>query len=101
MNAYQLSLVLLFTALSLEAVASALALRCWLHREQPVRLRRCGLGLSAGALLFAIHHGRSLEIAAQTGLYDLFQASLALPAGLALALAARQLRALINLDRPG
>lgn len=90
MNPYLLSLGFLFLSLTLEVIASALALRCWLRRGPASR--HTGLALSMGAMLLAVHHARSLELAAQTGLYDFFQATLGVGAGLALTLAAGQLR---------
>ena len=98
MNPYLLSLVLLFFSLVLQVIASSLGLRCWLSKEQPRALRLTGAGLSLAAILFAIHHSRSLELASHTGIYDLFQAVLALPAALAMALGAKSLHSAMKRD---
>jgi hypothetical protein len=49
---------------------------------------------SIGALLLALHHSYSLNLAAQTGLYDFREATLALLSGLATGVAVWQLRRL-------
>jgi hypothetical protein len=96
MNPYQLSLIFLLLSLALQVIASALGLRCMLNKHQPRALRIAGAGLSLAAILFAIHHSRSLELASHTGIYDLFQAALALPAALAMAIGAKSLHSVMK-----
>ena len=92
MNAYLLSICFLFAAAACQALAGALALQSWLGREQPGTRRRMWLAFSLASTLLAVHHGYTLSLAAQTGLYDFRQAILAMLSGLLSVFAITQLR---------
>lgn len=94
MNTYLLSLYFLFVASLSQALAGGFALKSSLARHLPSNHRRMWAAFSIGALLLALHHSYTLNLAAKTGLYDFSQATLALLAGLATSYAVWRLRQL-------
>ncbi|PKO42854.1 MAG: hypothetical protein CVU31_14005 [Betaproteobacteria bacterium HGW-Betaproteobacteria-4] len=94
MNTYLLSLYFLFVASLSQALIGGFALKSSLARHLPSDRRRMWAAFSIGALLLALHHSYTLNLAAQTGLYDFSQATLALLAGLATSYAVWRLRQL-------
>ena len=94
MNTYYLSLYFLVIAALCQAVIGGLTLKSSLQRKLPTDRRRMWAAFSLGALLLALHHSYTLNLAAQTGLYDFSQATLALLGGLATTFAVWQLRQL-------
>lgn len=92
MNAYLLSIYFLFAAAACQSLTGALALKSWLAPEQSSARRHMWLAFSLGATLLALHHGYTLSLAAQTGLYDFRQATLAMLSGLFSLFAIIQLR---------
>lgn len=92
MDAYTLNLVFLFVALICQVLISGTCLECWLRRDLPRPQRTTWLTMSLASLLFGLHHGYALELAARTGLYDFRQATLAMLAGLLAAFAVRRFR---------
>jgi hypothetical protein len=94
MNTYYLTLYFLFTAALCHALIGGLTLKSSLQRNLPTGRRRMWAAFSIGALLLALHHSYTLNLAAQTGLYDFRQATLAMLGGLATTFAVWQLRRL-------
>jgi hypothetical protein len=94
MNTYYLSLYFLVIASLCQALVGGLTLMSTLQRKLPIDRRRMWAAFSIGALLLALHHSYSLNLAAQTGLYDFREATLALLSGLATGVAVWQLRRL-------
>jgi len=94
MNTYYLSLYFLVIASLCQAMIGGLTLKSSLQRKLPTDRRRMWAAFSLGALLLALHHSYTLNLAAQTGLYDFSQATLALLGGLATTFAVWQLRRL-------
>jgi hypothetical protein len=94
MNTYYLSLYFLFIASLSQALIGGFALKSSLQRDLPTDRRRMWVAFSIGALLIALHHSFTLNLAAQTGLYDFSQAALAVLGGLATTFAVWQLRRL-------
>ncbi|KAB2927541.1 MAG: hypothetical protein F9K30_03660 [Dechloromonas sp.] len=92
MNSYEMTLWALAAALVCQAFAAGLALESYLWRGQPAARRRTWLVLACGALLLALHHGYTLELALRTGLYDMRQAILGGLAGACFALGTYALR---------
>lgn len=92
MNSYFLSLYFLFTAALCQALIGGFALKSSLQRDLPAERRRMWVAFSIGALLLALHHGHTLNLAAKSGLYDFSQATLAMFGGLATTFAVWQLR---------
>ena len=92
MNPYLFSIYFLFAAAACQALAAALALQSWLARGQTSARRRMWAAFSLGAMLLTLHHGYTLSLAAQTGLYDFRQATLAMLSGMLTAFAIAQLR---------
>jgi hypothetical protein len=83
MNTYLLSIYFLFVAALCQSLIGGLALKSSLQRDLPSDRRRMWAGFSVGALLLALHHSHTLNLAAKTGLYDFSQATLAMLGGLA------------------
>ena len=94
MNSYLLSLFCLFLATLANLLVGGFALKFSLQRDLPTERWRMWIAFSIGTLFLALHHGRTLHLAAQTGLYDFRQAIVAMLGGLAIAYAMRQLRRL-------
>jgi len=94
MNPYLFSIYFLYAAAACQALAGTLAVLSWLARGQSGARRRMWLAFSLGAVLLAVHHGYTLSLAAQTGLYDFRQATLAMLSGLLTVFAIVQLRRL-------
>jgi len=94
MNTYYLSLYFLVIASLCQAMIGGLTLKSSLQRKLPTDRRRMWAAFSLGALFLALHHSYTLNLAAQTGLYDFSQALLALLGGLATTFAVWQLRRL-------
>jgi hypothetical protein len=92
MNTYLLSVYLLFIAALSQALIGGFALKFALQRELPTWHWRMWVAFSIGALLLALHHSYTLNLALQTGLYDFRQATLVMLAGLATSVAVWQLR---------
>ncbi len=92
MSPYLLSIYFLFVAALSHALAGVLALQSWALPGQTKPRRRMWLAFSLGTMLLALHHGDTLSLAAQTGLYDFRQATLAMLAGLLNVYAILQLR---------
>ena len=92
MNPYLFSILFLFTAAVCQALAAALAAQACFRRDQIGARRLMWAAFSLGATLLAVHHGYTLSLAAQTGLYDFRQATLAMLSGLLTAFAIAQLR---------
>ncbi|MDR2187512.1 MAG: hypothetical protein LBE62_05580 [Azonexus sp.] len=90
MNAYTLALGALLIAFVAQTFVAGLGLESYLQDQAP--RRRAWLALTAAALLLALHHGYTLELALRTGLYDLRGALLAATAALCLVFAAIALR---------
>ena len=82
MSPYLLSIYFLFVATLSQTLAGVLALQSWGLPDQSKHRRRMWLAFSLGAGVLALHHGYTLSLAAQTGLYDFRQAALAMMAGL-------------------
>jgi len=94
MNTYYLSVYFLFTASLCEAVISGFTLKSALQSYLPTARRRMWAAFSVGAMLLALQYSCALSLAAQTGLYDFRQATLALLGALATTFAVWQLRRL-------
>lgn len=94
MNTYFLSIYFLFAAALCHALIGGFTLKSALQRGLSSQRRRMWAAFSIGALLLALHHGYTLNLAAQTGLYDFRQATLAMLGGLATTFAVWQLRRL-------
>lgn len=92
MNGYELTVWALAAALAGQAYAAGLAIECYLLRGQPAARRRLWLALAVGALLLALHHGYTLELALRTGLHNLRLALLAAGAAACYGLATHALR---------
>ena len=92
MDPYVATLVALLAAMVGQATAAGLTLECYLRPAQPAAARRIWFAFASGALLLALHHGYTLELALRTGIYDLSQAVIAAFAALLLAGAAWGLR---------
>lgn len=94
MSDYALALVALLVALVTQATAAGLAIEIYLRRGLPRAVSRTWLALASGSLLLALYHGYTLELALQSGLYDLRQALLAGLIGICFALGINGLRRL-------
>jgi hypothetical protein len=92
MSTYTLSLYFLATAAICQALIGGFALKSTLQRDQPSNRRRMWAAFSIGALLLALNNSYTLNLAAQTGLYDFRQATLLMLGGLATAVALWLLR---------
>lgn len=77
MNPYVLSLWSLALALVAQSVAAGLSVDLFMRPGQRRGTRRAWLAVALCALLLAVHHGYTIELAVRTGLYDLRQAVLA------------------------
>ena len=77
MNAFNLTLISLIGALLAQSIVAVLALELYLRKDLPGSVCRTWLAMAIGALLLALHHGYTLELALRTGLYDMRQAVLA------------------------
>jgi hypothetical protein len=86
MNAFNLTLISLIGALLAQSIVAVLALALYLRKDLPGPVCRTWLAMAIGALLLALHHGYTLELALRTGLYDFRQALLAGLVGLFFAL---------------
>ena len=96
MNSYLLTIYFLLTAAVCQALIGAFALKSSMKRGLPTDRRRMWAAFSIGALLLALHHGYTLNLAAQTGLYDFRQATLAMLGALATTFAIWQIRRLLR-----
>ena len=67
---------MLVVALIGQALASGWAIEVFLRKELTVGLRRSWMVMAVAAMLLALYHGYTLELALRTGLYDLSQALL-------------------------
>ena len=86
MSSYALAVGALLIALLAQSLATAVAVECYMRKNQPALARRSWLALAVASLLFALQHGYALELAASTGLHDLRQALLSGGASALLAL---------------
>jgi membrane protease YdiL (CAAX protease family) len=77
MDPYLLTLGALVAALIAQALAAGLCAEMVARPVQPAGERGIWLALAVAALLAALHHGYTLELAVRTGLFDLRQATLA------------------------
>lgn len=94
MSNYAITLGALLVALVSQATAAGLAIELYLRQGQPRAVSRTWLALSSGSLLLALFHGYTLELALQTGIYDLRQGLLAGLIGICFALGINGLRRL-------
>lgn len=92
MSDLALSQLVLALALIIQVTTSGLAFEIALRKTLPAGDRLLWLGLALGSLLFALHHGYTLELALRVGLYDLRQALLAGLASLLLGLGLNGIR---------
>lgn len=76
MSAYVLSLWALALALIGQALATGCATEAFMRKGLASGLRRTWMVMAVAALLLALYHGYTLELALRTGLYDLRQALL-------------------------
>jgi len=76
MNSYTLALYALLLATLAQSGASWLCVQRFLCRDAPRLHRHAWLAFAFSAILLALLHGHSLELALRTGLYDLRQALL-------------------------
>lgn len=76
MNDFSLALWALAVSLLLQALAAGWATEVFVRRGLPAGWRRSWLALAIAAMLFALYHGYTLELALRTGIYDLRQALL-------------------------
>ncbi|NJD26212.1 MAG: hypothetical protein FIB06_12485 [Betaproteobacteria bacterium] len=77
MDPHTLTVVTLVAALIAQALAAGLCAEMFARPVQPAGERGIWLALAIGALLAALHHGYTLELAVRTGIFDLRQATLA------------------------
>ncbi|MBK7417284.1 MAG: hypothetical protein IPJ38_21515 [Dechloromonas sp.] len=75
MSAYVVSFVGLALALISQSLATGWATEVFVRKEGG-RLRRSWMVMAVAAMLLALFHGYTLELALRTGLYDLRQALL-------------------------
>ena len=73
MSQYALTLLLVFGALVTQATAAGLATATYLSRRKPL----AWAGVAMAALVIALQHAWTLELAVRTGIYDFRQAVLA------------------------
>ncbi len=92
MNSFSLSIWSLIGAMLAQSIVSGLAIEGYLDRKLEIRRQRAWLAIAIGSTLLALHHGYTLSLAAQTGLYDFRQAILAMLAAALMAYAIVQLR---------
>ena len=76
MNPYTLALWALISALLTQSIAAGLSIELYLRKDLPRSVNRTWLAIAIAALLLALHHGYTLELAMRTGLYDMRQAVL-------------------------
>lgn len=76
MSAYYLSLGALVVALISQSAATGWATDVFLRKQVAKGLRYAWLAMGLAAMLAALYHGYTLELALRTGLYDLRQAVL-------------------------
>ncbi|MDD2742448.1 MAG: hypothetical protein PHV02_09250 [Rhodocyclaceae bacterium] len=76
MSAYHLSLWALAVALISQSAATGWATEVVLRKYVAKGLRYAWMAMAVAAMLAALYHGYTLELALRTGLYDLRQAVL-------------------------
>ena len=76
MSAFSLSVWALALALLSQSLATGWATEVFLRKQLPAGLRRAWMAMAIAAMLAALYHGYTLELALRTGLYDLRQAVL-------------------------
>lgn len=76
MSAFSLSVWALAVALLCQSLATGWATEVFLRKQVPTGLRRAWMAMAIAAMLAALYHGYTLELALRTGLYDLRQAIL-------------------------
>jgi hypothetical protein len=76
MSAFSLSIWALAVALLSQSLATGWATEAFLRKQLPAGLRRAWMVMAVAAMLAALYHGYTLELALRTGLYDLRQAVL-------------------------
>lgn len=86
MNDFTLALWALALSLLSQALVTAWSLEIFLRKALPAGLRRTWIAIAIAAMLFALYHGYTLELALRTGIYDLRQALLGALASTLLAL---------------
>lgn len=92
MDPYVATLAALVTALVGQSLAAGWFAEMATHRGQPFGERAVWTAFAVAALLAALHHGYTLELAFRTGLFDLRQAILGALSSVLFAVAARGLR---------
>lgn len=76
MSAYVMSLWALALALISQSLATGWAIEVLFRKNLAASLRRSWMVMAVAAMLLALYHGYTLELALRTGLYDLRQALL-------------------------
>lgn len=92
MDPYVATLAALFAALVGQSLAAGWCAELASRRGQPFGERAVWMAFAVAALLAALHHGYTLELAFRTGLFDLRQALLGALSGVLFAAAAWGLR---------
>ncbi|MGE5472074.1 MAG: hypothetical protein ACM3X0_14855 [Bacteroidota bacterium] len=77
MNPYLIALLALLLAAIAQTSIAWVATELFMRTGQSSRERRSWLAIALGASMLALQHGYTLELALETGLYDLRQALLA------------------------
>jgi len=76
MSAYVMSLWALALALISQSLATGWATEVFVRKDLAAGFRRSWMVMAVAAMLLALFHGYTLELALRTGLYDLRQALL-------------------------
>ena len=92
MSAYVMSLWALALALISQSLATGWATEVFVRKDLAAGLRRSWMVMAVAAMLLALFHGYTLELALRTGLYDLRQALISALAAVLLAYAVNQFR---------
>jgi NADPH-dependent 2,4-dienoyl-CoA reductase/sulfur reductase-like enzyme len=92
MDPYVATLAALVTALVSQALAAGWCAEMASRRGQTFAEQAVWMAFAIAALLAALHHGYTLELAFRTGLFDLRQGVLGALSGVLFAAAARGLR---------